>query len=56
MFDIIIKDNMDISSIVDMFTNLFKKIITKHFEIIGRISQNNKLTNRKAAKTISTLT
>ena len=45
MFDIIIKDNMDISSIVDMFTNLFKKIITKHFEIIGRISQNNKLTN-----------
>ena len=25
MFDIIIKDNMDISSIVDIFKNLFKK-------------------------------
>jgi len=34
MFDIIIKDNMDISSIVDIFKNLFKKIITKNFETI----------------------
>ena len=45
MFDIIIKDNMDISSIVDIFKNLFKKIITKNFEIIEGLSQN-KLINR----------
>ena len=46
MFDIIIKDNMDISSIVDIFKNLFKKIITKNFEIIEGLSQN-KLINVK---------
>ena len=46
MFDIIIKDNMDIFSIVDIFKNLFKKIITKNFEIIENIS-TNKLTNIK---------
>ena len=40
MFDIIIKDNMDISSIVDIFKNLFKKIITKNFELIEGTSQN----------------
>ena len=39
MFDIIIKDNMDISSIVDIFKNLFKKIISKNFEIIEKISK-----------------
>ena len=49
MFDIIIKDNMDISSIVDIFKNLFKKIITKNFETIESKSQNklDKLTNIK---------
>ena len=46
MFDIIIKDNMDISSIADIFKNLFKKIITKNFEIIEGLSQN-KLINVK---------
>ena len=46
MFDIIIKDNMDISSIVDIFKNLFKKIITKNFEIIEGKTQN-KFTNIK---------
>ena len=46
MFDIIIKDNMDISSIVDIFKNLFKKIIIKNFEIIEGLSQN-KLINVK---------
>ena len=46
MFDIIMKDNMDISSIVDIFKNLFKKIITKNFEIIEGLSQN-KLINVK---------
>lgn len=45
MFDIVIKDNMDISSIVDIFKNLFKKIITKNFEIIDGISQNDRLLN-----------
>ena len=46
MFDIIIQDNMDISSIVDIFKNLFKKIISKNFETIEKISKN-KLTNIK---------
>ena len=46
MFDIIIKDNMDISSIVDIFKNLFQKIITKNFELIEQITKN-KLTNIK---------
>ena len=46
MFDIIIKDNMDISSIVDIFKNLFKKLITKNFELIEK-NQSNKLTNIK---------
>ena len=37
MFDIIIKDNMDITSIVDLFKNSFKKIIINNFEIIEKI-------------------
>jgi len=37
MFDIIIKDNMDISSIVNLFKNSFKKIISNNFEIIEKI-------------------
>ena len=37
---------MDISSIVDIFKNLFKKIITKNFEIIEGKTQN-KFTNIK---------
>ena len=40
MFDIIIKDNMDFSSIFDICQNLFKKIITKNFELIEKISSN----------------
>jgi hypothetical protein len=46
MFDIIIKDNMDISSIVDIFKKLFQKIISKNFERIEQITQD-KLTNIK---------
>ena len=46
MFDIIIRDNMDISSIFDIFKNLFKKIITNNFEMIEKTS-NNKLINIK---------
>ena len=37
MFDIIIKDNMDISTIVDLFKKIFKKIISNNFEIIEKI-------------------
>ena len=37
MFDIIIKDNMDITSIVDLFKKNFKKIISNNFEIIETI-------------------
>ena len=37
MFDIIIKDNMDITSIVDLFKNSLKKIISNNFEIIEKI-------------------
>ena len=44
MFEIIIKDNLDISSIVDVFKTVFKKIISKNFEIIENKS-SNKLTN-----------
>ena len=44
MFDVIIKDNMDLCSIVDIFKNLFKKLISKNFELIEKIS-TNKLTN-----------
>jgi len=40
MFDIIIKDNMDITSIVDLFKNSFKKIISNNFEIIEKIPIN----------------
>ena len=46
MFDIIIKDNLDIGSIVDIFKNLFKKIISKNFEKIEKIS-TDKLRNIK---------
>ena len=44
MFDIIIKDNMDLVSVFDIFKNLFKKIITKNFELIEKMS-SNKLKN-----------
>ena len=44
MFDIIIKDIMYLFSIIDILKNLFKKIISKNFELIENISKN-KLTN-----------
>jgi hypothetical protein len=37
MFDIIIKDNMDIATIVDLFKKSFKKIISNNFEIIEKV-------------------
>ena len=46
MFDIIIKDNMDITSVFDIFKNLFHKIISKNFETIEKISKD-KLKNIK---------
>ena len=46
MFDIIIKDNMDISSVFNILKNIFHKIISKNFEAIEKISKD-KLTNIK---------
>jgi len=46
MFDIIIRDNLDISSIVDIFKNLFKKIITNNFEKIEKASENKLITTK----------
>ena len=37
MFDIIIKDNMDVTTIVDLFKKIFKKIILNNFEIIEKL-------------------
>ena len=37
MFEIIIKDNMDITTIVDLFKKSFKKKISKNFEIIEKL-------------------
>ena len=45
MFDIIIKDNMDVSTIVVLIKNIFKKIISNNFEAIEKIP--NKFTNIK---------
>ena len=46
MFDIIIKDNMDISTIVDLFKKSFKKIISNNFEKIEKVP-TDKLTSIK---------
>ena len=46
MFDIIIRDNLDISSIVDIFKNLFNKIITYSFEKIEKTSENKLITTK----------
>jgi hypothetical protein len=37
MFEIMIKDNMDIFSIVDLLKKIYKKIITNNFEIIEKL-------------------
>ena len=42
MFEIIIKDNLDVNSIVSVFQDVFIKLINKNYEIIQNIT-NNKL-------------
>ena len=42
MFDIIIKDGMDIHSIVDIYKEVLRKIIVNNFDLIEKES-NNKL-------------
>ena len=48
MFEIIIKDNLDINTIVSVFQDVFLKLINKNFEIIQNITKN-KLTMIKIA-------
>ena len=43
MFEIIIKDNLDINVIVSVFQDVFLKLITKNFEIIQNITKNKLL-------------
>ena len=43
MFEIIIKDNLDINVIVSVFQDVFLKLITKNFEIIQNITTNKLL-------------
>ena len=42
MFEIIIKDNLDVNSIVSVFQDVFIKLVNKNYEIIRNIT-NNKL-------------
>ena len=48
MFEIIIKDNLDVNLIVSVFQDVFTKIITKNFEVIQSLT-NNKLLILKIA-------
>ena len=43
MFEIIIKDNLDINAIVSVFQDVFLKLIIKNFEIIQNITKNKLL-------------
>ena len=43
MFEIIIKDNLDINAIVSVFQDVFIKLINKNFEIIQNITTNKLL-------------
>ena len=43
MFEIIIKDNLDVNSIVSVFQDVFIKLITKNYEIIQNITTNKLL-------------
>ena len=43
MFEIIIKDNLDINVIVSVFQDVFLKLINKNFEIIQNITKNKLL-------------
>ena len=55
MFEIIIKDNLDINVIVSVFQDVFLKLITKNFEIIQNITKNKLLMIKITSYCFSTI-
>jgi hypothetical protein len=55
MFEIIIKDNLDVNVIVAVFQDVFIKLINKNFEIIQNITTNKLLILKIAANCFSIL-
>ena len=55
MFEIIIKDNLDINVIVSVFQDVFLKLINKNFEIIQNITKNKLLMIKIASYCFSTI-
>ena len=55
MFEIIIKDNLDINVIVSLFQDVFQKLINKNFEIIQNITKNKLLMIKIASYCFSTI-
>ena len=55
MFEIIIKDNLDVNVIVSLFQDVFIKLINKNFEIIQNITTNKLLILKIAANCFSIL-
>ena len=55
MFEIIIKDNLDVNVIVSLFQDVFIKLVNKNFEIIQNITTNKLLILKIAANCFSIL-
>ena len=55
MFEIIIKDNLDVNVIVSLFQDVFIKLVNKNFEIIQNITTNKILILKIAANCFSIL-
>ena len=55
MFEIIIKDNLDINVIVSLFQDVFLKLITKNYEIIQNITQNKLIMIKIASNCFSSI-
>ena len=55
MFEIIIKDNLDVNVIVSVFQDVFIKLVNKNFEIIQNITTNKLLILKIAANCFSIL-
>ena len=55
MFEIIIKDNMDINTIVSVFQDVFLKLINKNYEIIQNITKNKLLMIKITSECFSTI-
>ena len=53
MFEIIIKDNLDVNVIVSVFQDVFVKLINKNFEIIQNITSNKLLILKIASNCFS---